>query len=191
MSVQPKSRSFFSTTAGLVTGIAGVLTAVVGLLGLAAQQGWIGSQGDSDEKTTTTNPSQTTLTAPLGGVLPTTTAPGGAVAPGATSAAARFNVTPAEVDFSRLSTRETFVKIENVGTNAIPFDAPTVSGPNRTNFTATPVDSSCTRLDPNRSCQIKVTFAPPGAGQYSATLVIDPTGAPPAKEVALKGSALI
>ncbi|MGI9119496.1 MAG: hypothetical protein ACR2G7_05145 [Acidimicrobiales bacterium] len=41
-------RSFWSTIPGLLTGLAGVLTAVVTLLGLAVNQGWIGDGGGGD-----------------------------------------------------------------------------------------------------------------------------------------------
>jgi hypothetical protein len=41
--------SFWSSLPGVLTGIAGVATAVVALLSLAASQGWIGSGGDGGD----------------------------------------------------------------------------------------------------------------------------------------------
>jgi hypothetical protein len=40
--------SFWSSLPGVLTGIAGLATAVVGLLSLAASQGWIGGDGGGD-----------------------------------------------------------------------------------------------------------------------------------------------
>ena len=47
-----------------------------------------------------------------------------------------------------------------------------------------------TRLDANRTCEVKVTFLAARAGTSTATLVLQPDG-PPAVEVALRGNRLI
>ncbi len=46
--VAAKERSFWSSLPGLLTGLAGVLTGVVALLGLALNQGWIGDGPEED-----------------------------------------------------------------------------------------------------------------------------------------------
>ncbi len=47
--VAAKERSFWSSLPGLLTGLAGVLTGVVALLGLALNQGWIGDGPAQDD----------------------------------------------------------------------------------------------------------------------------------------------
>ncbi len=46
--VAAKERSFWSSLPGLLTGLAGVLTGVVALLGLALNQGWLGDGPEED-----------------------------------------------------------------------------------------------------------------------------------------------
>lgn len=44
-------KSFFSSVPGVITGLAGLLSAVAAVGGLAVQQGWIGGSGSSDTGT--------------------------------------------------------------------------------------------------------------------------------------------
>lgn len=190
VSVQPKSKSFFSTTAGVITGAAGVLTAVVGILGAATQLGWIGSKGDSPTTPTTTAVSTPATANPgVGGLVPTTASPSGRSSPSPTSANARFDVSPTALEFS--GNGDKVVTVKNNGTNTIAFEPPAITGVNSRNFTATPSDTgTCSRLDAGRSCQIKVTFTSSGLGQYTAVLAIKPSGGI-AQEVSLKASAVL
>jgi hypothetical protein len=66
--------------------------------------------------------------------------------------------------------------------------APTITGSGAANFKVT--DQSCTKstLAPGRSCEVKVMFAPPGPGEYTAVLVVAASNAPRQVEVDLKGT---
>jgi hypothetical protein len=163
-------RSFFATTAGIVTGLAGLITAVVGLLTVGVQLGWFGS--DDAAKTDTTGGGQPAAS---------TTAPA--------NLAANFTVDPAEVTFQVVGPRESLVTVRNIGPVAISWRPPSVTGADRSAFTGT--DVSCgARLDPNRTCQVRVRFAPGRSGDFTATLVLQPENGL-AQEVKLVGKALL
>lgn len=187
MAVETKQpKSFFSTTAGLITGVAGVLTAVVGIVGAATQLGWLGSKGGSADKTTTTLAGTTPTTAGsgLGGLL---TGPGSSSGSGPTSPS-QVTASPTSVNFDQLSKQEAVVRATNGGKSKVALSV-SVGGANASSFAATPVDSSCNNLLPGASCDIKVTFKPSSAGSFTAKLVISAGGA--VTEVALQGSRIL
>jgi hypothetical protein len=185
MSVNTKPKSFWSTTSGVVTGVAGTLTGVVGLITVASQMGWIGSDSDSSR---TDNVQTEGSTAPGS---PTTAASGrgGSSGTGTPSATPTFTVDPARLSFEGL-TRKLTVKVLNTGRAALDVQAPEVEGTNPTQFNATA--PSCTRgpVQPDRTCDIEVNFTPSRAGTYSATLVVEATGARP-QEVQLSGVSIL
>jgi hypothetical protein len=184
-----KERSFWSTIPGLVTGLAGLLTGIVGLLTVAVQLGWIGSDDDdSSKQTDTTAPATagndggpgTTVSALLGGgARSATTAP----------SAGGLTVEPASVTFPAVGSREEVVTVRNATNAAIALRAPTISGVNANQFTATNVDCG-TSLAAGRSCSVKVTFAASRGGESTANLVIQPANGP-AREVPLVGRTLL
>jgi hypothetical protein len=181
------SRSFWSSIPGFITGLAGLLTGIVGLVTVALQLGWIGGKSSSDaDKTTTTVavstvPGQTTSGAGQGFSTTVTTGTGA------------FTVDPASLDFAALGPKELTVTVKNTSA-AVPLtvQVPEFTGTDASRFQAT--DVSCTKgpLEPNRTCQLKVTFAPTGTlRNYSATMVVSARGAARAVEVSVKGSTLV
>lgn len=183
-------RSFWSTTAGVVTGVASVLTAIVGLLGAGASLGWFGSK-DNDSKSAANAASSTT-----NGGATSSTAFGATTTTvfGRTATTAGFSLTPLQpspdqLTFDSLGARDQQVTIRNTSSTTLTLRKPTVSGVDASQFTAT--DLTCgTRLDANRTCEVKVTFLATKSGTSTATLVVQPDG-PPALEVPLRGSRLI
>jgi hypothetical protein len=181
-------RPFWSTTAGVVTGVASVLTAIVGLLTVSINLGWLGSKNDarpaaSASSSTSSAASTTTFGA-------TTTTPSGRT--GTTSASSSLTplqATPLQLTFDSLGPRDQQVTVRNTSAAAVTLRPPAIAGVDSTQFTAT--DLTCgTRLDANRTCEVRVTFLATKTGASTATLVVQPDGVP-ALEVPLRGSRLI
>ena len=181
-----KEKSFWSTTSGVVTGIAGTLTGIVGLVTLAAQMGWIGGSSDSGG-------SKEPATVQDGGSVATTPAPGSqnrGATPGQATATPAFSIDPTGLSLDSLTNRKGTVEVANVGTVPMTVLGPRIEGANPSQFSAT--SPTCTGRDiaPGRSCQIEVTFTADRSGTYKATLVVQVTGARP-QEVSLSGQRLI
>jgi len=164
-------RSFWGSVPGLITGIAGLLTGVVGLVTLGVQQGIIGEDADSPA---------TTVPGPAGGAGATPTTEAGA-----------FTVSPTRLKLQPTE-RETEVTVRNsTRTAAITVRAPEFGGTDRSMFRA---DAGCTnvRLDPGRSCTLKVLFTPGGPLRtYSANLVVKADGVTASTEVPIEARAII
>ncbi len=180
-------RSFWSTTAGVVTGVASVLTALVGLLTVSINLGWLGSKDDGSKRAATTG--ETTSSPSTTAFAATTTTPTGRTSSAAATSLTPLAGTPAQLTFDSLGGRDEQVTIRNNSAVSLTLRRPTIAGVDASQFTAT--DLTCgTRLDANRTCEVKVTFLATKAGTSSATLVLQPEG-PPALEVQLRGSRLI
>jgi hypothetical protein len=184
-----KEKSFWSTTSGVVTGVAGTLTGVVGMVTLAAQMGWIG--GDGGNGGTSNDPAN--VQAGNGAV--TTPAPAGNRGSGSggsssANATPTFSVDPTSLTFESLGSRQATVKVVNDGSVPVTVQSPKVEGSNSSQFSATAPTCTARDLTPGRSCEVQVTFAPTRTGNYKATLVIQVAGAR-AQEVALSGQSLL
>lgn len=188
MSSTVKQRSFWSTTSGVVTGIAGTITGVVTLVTVAAQMGWIGGDGDDPSSVNSQGSAVTQpATGPGSGGSRGPSGSGGATG-SASATTPTFTVDPTRLSFEPLGSRTATVKVVNTGSVAATVESPMVEGSNPTQFTATA--PTCTRapLAPGRTCEVEVTFAPQRAGTYAAELVIEVDGAR-AQEVTLSGTA--
>lgn len=175
-----RQKSFWSTTAGAITGIAGVATAIGGLVGVAAQVGWI---GDSDGSA---GPAAVTTTTSL-------EAGGGGGASGSRSTASgppRFTFDPTSVVFESLGPRAQTAALRNTGDAPLEVESTAVEGANAENLAADGSDCTGGLVEPGRSCQIEVSFKPSGAGDYRATLVVAVDGAPD-REIPLRGTAIL
>ncbi len=168
-------KSFWSTVPGVITGVASVVTAIVGLLGISVQAGWIGGGGGDETVASSTDGA-------------TTTAAGAATTPSMPVTAGDFAVEPASVTFEPLKSKQATITVRNTGDVSLSMRTPTVSGSGAASFKA--ADVNCTRasLAPGRSCELTATFAPPGPGEYSAVLVVAASNAPRQVEVDLKGN---
>lgn len=156
------NKSFFSGLHLAITGFAAFVTAVVAIVGLAINQGWIG--GNSKSAST-----------------------GGTGSSASTAAVPQYSVDPTEIVFQPVGPTTASVKVTNTGVVPITVESPMVS--DTSHFSAR--DQTCSgSVDPGRSCQIQVTFkhAP---GSFDATLVIRVTGAPKATEVSIKATAIL
>lgn len=172
---------FFSTLPGLVTGLAGILTAGAAVAGLAVQQGWIGGGSGSSQSDAETS------------LRPGSTTSDGTRSGGASSSAGRaagsFEVRPGNVEFDPVGAKQATVTVRNTGEVPLSVRPPQVTGEDADRFRAT--NRSCTgSLDPGRSCELQVSFDPK-AGKYNAVLVVSASGAPNSAEVPLEASALL
>jgi len=171
--VSQNKRSFWSSIPGLITGIAGLLTAVAGIGTLAVQQGIIGGNGSNSPATTA--------------------APGGAGATATTTTTEEgaFTVSPTLLTF-KTGEREKTLTVKNpTRTARITVTRPQFTGADASVFEA---DAGCTnvRLEPGRSCTVKVLFAPSGLlKSYKANLVLEANGGSGATEVPIEASTLL
>jgi hypothetical protein len=173
-----KSKSFFSTTAGLITGAAGVLSALVGAAGLAIQQGWVGGSSGDAGSSAVGRP---------GGAGQTGS---GARSGGATAAVVpTFSVEPDSLSFQPVGSKDAKVKVRNTGVVELKLQPPTITGEDADRFKAS--EGTCDGpVDPGRSCELEVSFSPK-TGSFTALLVVDADGGARAEEVPLKGTAAL
>lgn len=171
-------KPFWSSVPGVVTGAAGVISAIVGLLGVSTQLGWIGGDDGNGAASSSNGVATTTVSSVFGATT---------VATVAGARAGEFEVEPESVAFEPLKTREAVVKVENTGDVPLTMRAPTVSGSGADSFDATDVTCLKSTLERGRSCEIKVTFTATQPGKFTAALVITAPNVPRAVEVELKG----
>lgn len=177
-----KGKAFFSTLPGVVSGVAAFVTAVVGLITVAVQLGWVGDDDGGGASTTVT-------TGTGGGDGGTGSA--GAGASTTVAGTGQLSVSPTQLTFAPLQAKEVTVTVRNDGNGSVTLQPPTFAGPDRAQFSAT--YSGCpTTLAPGRSCPVRVTFSPTRAGRYQATLVMAPaSGAARAVEVPIEGNHIL
>ncbi len=183
-------KPFWSSVPGVVTGVAGVVSAIVGLLGVSLQLGWIGGDDGSPSAATSTSVAGAAGAAGGSTSTPPPTLRGATTVPSSTAASGKFEVNPASISFEPLQpSRESIVTVVNTGDVSLTVRAPRLSGSGADHFRATDVDCTKSPLVAGLSCQVKVTFAPQRPGQYEARLVVETSNALRATEVALKGNA--
>lgn len=150
-------RAFWSSLPGILTGLAGILTAAVALLGLALSQGWIGNGGGDDSSVDA----------------------GGEVV--------RISVEPEKLEFGGLGlpgADEKAVEVLNDGTAPVTLETE-ITGEDEGKFSSDGTDCTTSPLPPGRTCEVTVSLD--GSGAASATLVISANGGELAREVELEG----
>ena len=182
-----KERSFWSTTSGVVTGVAGTLTGIVGIATVAAQLGWIGPSGDSSESASPTGADGATSSTVAGG-----DGRGGAAAASRSGTRPEpvFSVDPSSVRLAALGETTATVEVRNTGDVNLSVEGVTVEGADDNRFSVSA--GACTRavVAPGRSCGVEVSFSPEGGGTATATMVVDVRDAKP-QEVPLSGRGLL
>lgn len=183
--------AFWSTTSGVVTGVAGTLTGVVGLATLAAQMGWIGggdggADGGADQASSRVETAGEAADEDAGNRL----AEDGDAARGDNDAAPEFAVTPTSVRFEALGARTTMVTVRNTGEAEVTVEDVTVDSGDADRFTVAAAACTAATLDPGRSCEVEVGYEPAGRGSARATMVVEVAGAP-AREVPLTAASLL
>ena len=155
--------SFWSSLPGVLTGIAGLATAVVALISLAVSQGWIGEGG------------------------------GDGAEPAAGDAPIRLEVKPSAIEFQPVPTaREQTVRVTNDGTGPLQVDEPRITGPERDQFEVDGGDCTRESLPAGQSCEVVVTFDPPSTpGRSSATLVVSANDEARSVEVPIEATAVL
>jgi phage tail tape-measure protein len=175
--VSEARRSFWSSVPGLVTGLAGVLTAVVGLVAVLIQLGVIGGKGASSG---------------TGGTTGTSVAGSGSTS--STAEPRTFEVRPTTLDFPPTAAREQTLTVRNTSASgALGSLQSTFTGGNSDRFSVSGVTCN-SALPPNGTCTLKVTFTPPSGAtlqKYSATLRVSAKDAPQVAEVSLTASIVI
>ena len=170
-------KPFWSSAPGVVTGIASIVTAIVGLLGISVQAGWIGGDDNKASSSSGDAVATTTVTTVFGSAATTTVA----VRTG------EFTVDPDSLAFEPLKAKEATVTVENTGDVPLTMRKPTIVGSGAV-FTVGPEDCTASALAPGRSCDVTVAFAADQPGEYTAKLVVAATNAPRQVEVDLKGT---
>ena len=163
-----KGGSFWSSVPGFLTGLAGVLTAVVTLVTLAFSQGWLGEGG----------PDGTTSGADGSG--------------GSSESAPELSVEPESLSVrpTLLAAVSRAVTVTNTGDAPFTVDPAEVTGADPERFSVDDGDCAGTSLPSGRSCDLSVTFDPSGVGDAEAKLVVSVNGARAAQEVALDAAGL-
>lgn len=150
-------RSFFATIPGVITGLAALLTGIVGLVTVLAQIGVLGggSGGSSGITTTVVGGGNT-----------------------ATAEAPRFTLSPSSLDFPASGARTKSVKVTNEsGSAPLLVSPPRITGTDRAEFSVSSGDCNAP-LRAGSSCELQVTFSPSGTlRSYQATLEVSPEGA--------------
>ena len=150
-------RAFWSSLPGVLTGLAGILTATVALLGLALSQGWIGNGGGDDASVDA-----------VGEVV-------------------RISVELEKLEFGGLPLRgagEKAVEVLNDGTAPVTLEIE-ITGDDASKFSSDGAECSTSPLPPGRTCEVTVSLEESGAS--SARLVISANGGELAREVELEG----
>ena len=159
-------RSFWASVPGVVTGVAGLLSAVVGLITLLVQFDVIGGGDASDSPTTT-------------------------VAGAPSAEVPTFTLSPATLEFKPTDPKRKDVTVKNtskVATLVVP--QPQLTGTDSRLFSAAFGTCTGAPLAPGLSCTLTITFAPKGPlSNYNATLQVAPAGAR-ADEVQVKAMSL-
>ena len=173
-------KPFWSTVPGAVTGVAGVISAIVGLLGISVQLGWLGGNDKTTVSSSSGDAVATTTSSTVRGATTTSSA--------LAAKAGEFSVDPQTVTFEPLKAKDVTISVENTGDVPLTVRAPVVSGTEAANFTV--ADETCTTstLAPGRSCEIKVAFAATQPGDYAAKLAVAASNVPRQVEVTLKGT---
>jgi hypothetical protein len=179
--------AFWSTTSGVVTGVAGTLTGVVGLATLAGQMGWIGGDGGENEASSGMETAGEAASEDAGNRL---AEDGDAARRDAQDAEPEFAVTPGSVRFEALGARTTMVTVRNTGEAEVTIEDVTVDSGDAERFTVAAAPCTATTLDPGRSCEVEVAYEPDGGGSARATMVVEVAGAP-AQEVPLSAASLL
>lgn len=185
-----KERSFWSTTSGVVTGVAGTLTGIVGIATVAAQLGWIGP-GDDPGSSAAKEGNAAGATSSTAESYDGRNGGGGdRAARGTSTTEPSFTVDPSAVSFQPLGERTATVELRNTGSVELNVEGVTVDGEDAGQFAVTA--ASCTRasVDTGRSCELEVSFTPQGNGPAKAAMVIEVEDAR-AQEVPLSGSSLL
>lgn len=188
MTMGERNRSFWSTVPGLVTGMAGLLTAIVGFLTVSVQLGWIGGGKASNDKL-----SSTTTTVASSSSTSSSSATAGIGTPGVpgSTGSLSIQVEPQVLNFSALAAADKTLTITNRGSGDVSVLTPIIEGTGAAQFQVD--DTDCTRapLAPRDKCELKVTFTPSGlAGGSSATLDISLSGGDRPTTVALRAGIL-
>lgn len=175
-------KSFWSTVPGLITGVAGTITGIVALVGVAAQAGWIGG-GDGGGTTTTT-----TVEGSAGTIEGGRTTGPGATAP-EEEASGELAVSPTSVDLTLLAPEAT-VTVRNTGDAPVDVRPPNITGSDADSFEVADDGCSGSDLDPGRSCEVTVRLDTGSPGDYQAVLVVSGSDLDREVEVSLRAGLL-
>ncbi len=155
-----KERSFWSSIPGVLTGLAGILTAVVGLLGLALNQGWLGDGAAQEQD---------------GG-------DGG-------TEVVRIEVDPERLEFDNpVGGATKSVAVSNEGTEPVTV-ATSRDGDGADAFTVDDGDCTRSQIPSGASCEVEVRFSA-DVGRFQAKLVVSANDGEQVQEVALSGTSV-
>ena len=175
-------KGFWQSTAGVVTGIAGVITGGGAIVGALAGTGVIG--GGSSATTSMPGPS-----------MAVTTARGSSGGGSSGSGAGKLSVSTRSLNFGSLvgplGHKTQDITVSNTGSAPLDGIRVSITGDDKDDFEAKDVSCGDGQLRPDADCKVEVTFAPSSKPKdSSATLVVRADDADPA-EVSLRGATLL
>lgn len=177
-------KSFWQTLPGVVTGIATILTAMLGLLPFV-----LGGEDDAETRATSSpTPTATATSSPTAGTSSRSSRPSEVSAPVAV-------VAPKAVEFGNAGVGkpiEQTVTIANSGTEYLVVEGAEITG--RKDVFAVGDDEEClveTGIAPQSECQLTVLFTPTSAGSFAGFLEIEHSAEDSPSRVALNGEGVL
>lgn len=176
-------KSFWQTLPGVVTGIATILTAMLGLLSF-----FVGGEDDAEPRATSSPTPTATATSSPTGTSSRSSRPSEVSAPVAV-------VAPKAVEFGNAGLGkpiEQTVTIANSGTEYLVVEGAEITG--RKDVFAVGDDEEClveTGIAPRSECRLTVVFTPTSAGSYAGFLEIEHSAEDSPSRVALNGEGVL
>lgn len=174
-----EKKNFWQTVPGVITGLAAILTAIVGLIPIL-------TSGNND------NPQPDQSASPTPG---SSSANAGSSSSNSTGAAPRAVVAPRSLDFGRLGsgrTAQETVTVANSGGEYLVIDSATIEGRSDTfSVEAQECLDETTGIAPGDECEITVSFAPTSPGASAGVLEIEHSGPDSPSRLALNGEGVL
>ncbi|MDP9073785.1 MAG: hypothetical protein M3N98_06320 [Actinomycetota bacterium] len=184
-------KSFFSGLSGTIAGVATLVSAIVAMIGLSVNQGWIGGHHSQNAGSPAATSTSTSASSPGASTTSTSSATGGTSGVTTSMVGPQLALDPTALAIDgAVGPKDTTVKVSNPGSVTITVTPPTITGVDAARFAVNAQDCAAP-LDPGRSCQLKVTFTPPGPGTFNATLVVQADVVPRAQEVPIRATAIL
>jgi hypothetical protein len=183
-----EKKNFWSTVPGVVTGLATILTATLGIVSLVRGNG---NEAASPQPTESASPTTSSTNGSSSGTGGRSSGGGG----GSGTAAPRAVVAPKSLNFGQLGSgrsRELTVTVANSGDEYLVVDGVEISGRNDV-FAAEGREclQQRTGVAPDDDCEITVTFTPTAPGAFAGFLEIEHSANDSPARVALNGDGVL
>ena len=179
-----EKKNFWQTVPGVITGLATILTAALGLIPLVA--------GNGDEASP--QPTQSATATPSDSASLTGGSSSSGTSNSSGNAAPKAVVAPKSLNFGQIGsgkTRELTVTVANSGDEYLVVDGVSISGRDDVFAAEGEECSEETGIAPDDECEVTVTFTPAAPGAFAGFLEIEHSAKDSPTEVALNGEGLL